>query len=666
MNSLLITLAILFLGGTLSLAFSRSPRWATGLGAGSAVVGCLLGLWPAFHAMLGGGMEFFRMPWAVPGGEFYIRLDALSAFFLIPIFGLSALAAVYGGSYLQAYRGRKMLGASWFFFNLFIAAMALVVLARQAVLFMVAWEVMSVSAFFLVTFEHEKKDVRVAGWIYLVASHVGAAFLLAMFLLLGRASGSLDFDTFAVPGSTGCLVILLLALFGFGTKAGMVPLHIWLPEAHPAAPSHVSALMSGVMIKLGIYGLLRVMMFLGPPASWWGPTLVAFGFVGAVLGISFALFQRDLKRALAYSSIENIGLIVLALGLGVWGLTSHHPVVAALGLSGAFLHIWNHSLMKSLMFLGAGSVMHGAGGRDMERLGGLMKRMPRTGAAMVVGAVAIAALPPLNGFVSEWLIYLALLHGGLEFSGGGSVVMLLGVGLLALVGAMALLCFVRLVGIVLLGEPRSDEARHAHESSRWMTVPLAILAGLCIAAALFPGILVKAFAGVIGEVFGSSMDPFAAALSVSSALAVLGGVNAVIWGLIGLVAIGFILAQRRGRVTADTTWSCGYLAPVASMQYTGKSFSEMMVSRLFLRSFRPKTHVVAPRDVFPVGGKMTTNYPDTLTRVVYQPLFNWLAGRFARLRWLQQGKIQVYMMYFVVVLLLAFAWQVVRQWLNYE
>lgn len=666
MKLLLISLLIMLCGGGLSLAVSRFPRWATGLGAGSVVVGCLLGLWPAIHVLTQGGVESFRMPWAVPGGEFYVRLDSLSAFFMIPVFGLSAIAAVYGGNYLLAYRDRKMLGASWFFFNSFVVAMALVLAARQAVLFMVAWEVMSVTAFFLVTFEHEKKDVRAAGWIYLVASHVGAAFLLAMFLFLGRASGSLDFDTFSAPGLTAAGLILLLALIGFGTKAGIVPLHIWLPEAHPAAPSHVSALMSGVMIKLGLYGLLRVMMFIGPPAVWWGPMLVAIGFVGAVLGISCALVQRDLKRALAYSSVENVGLIVLALGIGIWGLTAHHPVVAALGLAGAFLHIWNHSLMKSLMFLGAGSVLHGAGGRDMERLGGLMKRMPRTGMAMVLGAVAIAALPPLNGFVSEWLIYLALLHGGLEFSGGGSVVMLLGVGVLALVGALALLCFVRLVGIVLLGEPRSDAALHAHESSRWMTAPLAVLAGLCILAAIFPGVLVKAFEGVIGEVFGFSLAPFEAALEASSALAVLGGVNVVIWGMLGLMALVFVLTRRRGGVVADATWSCGYPAPAATMQYTGQSFSEMMVSRLFLRSFRPKTHVVSPREVFPVAGKLTTTYMDTLTRVMYQPLFNWLAGHFSRLRWLQQGKIQVYMMYFVVVLLLAFAWQVVRQWLSYE
>jgi len=629
------------------------------------VAGCVLGLWPAIKGLFGYEVGSFRMPWAVPGGEFYLRMDALSAFFLIPIFGLSALAAVYGGSYMLAYRERKMLGASWFFFNTFVAAMALVAVARQAVLFMVAWEAMSLAAFFLVTFEHEKKDVRVAGWIYLVASHLGVAFLLAMFLLLGHSSGSLDFDAFTVPGPTAGVVILLLALMGFGIKAGMVPLHVWLPEAHPVAPSHVSALMSGVMIKLGLYGLLRIMMFLGPPATWWGPLLVVVGFAGSVAGISFALFQRDMKRALAYSSIENMGLIVMALGLGLWGLTRNHPVVAALGLSGAFLHIWNHSLMKSLMFLGAGSVLHGAGGRDMERLGGLMRRMPRTGVAIVVGAVAIAALPPLNGFVSEWLIYLALLHGGLELTGAGSVALLMGVGLLALVGAMASLCFVRIVGIVLLGEPRSAEARNAHESSYWMTVPLSVLAGLCIMVALFPGVVVKALFGVIVEAFGLSTGLLEAALSASSSLSILGGVNLVVWCLLGLVALLFFFARRRGGVAVDATWGCGYLSPAVSMQYTGRSFSEMIVSRLFAKAFRPVTQMSAPAPLFPVAGKMTTSYLDTMIRVLYRPSFNWLAGRFARLRWMQQGRIQFYMMYFVVALLFAFAWQFIRLWVNH-
>lgn len=666
MNILLIALVIVVGGGFLSLMCARWPRWATGFGAGAAFLGCVLGLWPVFQGLLGGGVESFRLPWAVPGGEFYIRLDGLSAFFLIPVFGLSALASVYGGNYLLAYRQHKMLGVSWFFFNIFVAAMVLVVVARQALLFMMAWEIMSIAAFFLVTFEHEKKDVRVAGWVYLVAAHVGGAFLLAMFLLLGRTAGSLDFDTFVVPGAAAGAVIFLLALVGFGTKAGIVPLHIWLPEAHPAAPSHVSALMSGVMIKLGLYGLLRVMMFLGPPAAWWGPLLAVIGIVGALLGISVALFQRDMKRVLAYSSIENVGLILLALGVGLWGLTRHYPVVAALGFAGAFLHIWNHALMKGLMFLGAGSVLHGAGGRDMERLGGLMKRMPRTGVALVVGAVAISALPPLNGFVSEWLIYLALLHGGLDGVGGSSVLMLLGVGLVALVGAMALLCFVRLVGIVLLGEPRGEAARQAHESSRWMTMPLVILAGLCVAAAIFPGLLIRAFAGVIGQVFDFSPVPFEQALSASAALPILGAVNAVIWILLGLVTGFFIQARRRGPVATDSTWGCGYPVPTARMQYTGQSFSEMMVSRLFLRSFRPKSHRAVSRDIFPTSGQVTTSYPDTLSRVVYQPAFNWLAGRFAQLRWLQQGKIQFYMMYFIVVLLLAFAWQVIRQWLHYE
>jgi formate hydrogenlyase subunit 3/multisubunit Na+/H+ antiporter MnhD subunit len=398
---------------------------------------------------------------------------------------------------LLAYRDTKALAPQWFFFNLFVASMALVVVARNAVLFLVSWEMMSVTAFFLVTFEHEKRDVRAAGWIYLVATHLGAAFLLAMFLLLGRQAHSLDFDDFAVaatnlaPAVTG--LVFVLALIGFGAKAGFVPLHVWLPEAHPAAPSHVSALMSGVMIKIGIYGVLRTMMLLAKPAAWWGPVLVIIGLAGGVLGVSLAVFQRDLKRALAYSSIENVGLIMLALGVGVWGITSAHPTVAILGLAGGLLHIWNHSLMKGLMFLSAGSVLHGTGTKDLERLGGLMKRMPRTGVAMTLGALAIAAVPPLNGFVSEWLIFMAMLRGGLEFTGVSRTGLLLAAGVLAFIGGLASICFVRLVGIVLLGQSRSEQARHAHESSGWMTVPLGVLAAFCVVAGVLPTALVSIF-----------------------------------------------------------------------------------------------------------------------------------------------------------------------------
>jgi hydrogenase-4 component B len=664
MTLILMAIGILLLGVFSALLAGRRPMAATVLGAGGALSGCVVGLVPAVRGLLSGGVESRRWPWPVPGGEFHVQLDALSAFFLIPIFLLAALAAVYGADYMLAYRDRKSLGPPWFFFNLFVAGMALVVVARHALLFMVAWEVMSVAAFFLVMFEHEKKDVRLAGWIYLVATHLGAAFLLGMFLFMGREAGSLDFDRMAValhlgPGAAG--MVFGLALIGFGAKAGLVPLHVWLPEAHPAAPSHVSALMSGIMIKLGVYGILRIITFLGAPAVWWGPVLMAFGFAGALMGVTMAVMQRDLKRALAYSSIENVGLIMLALGVGFWGLTSGHPRVATLGLAGGLLHIWNHSLMKGLMFLCAGNVWHGAGTRDMEQLGGLMKRMPRTGAWMMLGALGLAAVPPLNGFVSEWIIYMSMLHGGFDLAGIGRVTMLMGVGILALIGGLALMCFVRLIGIVWLGEPRGEGARHAHEASPGMVAPIAILGVLCILAALFPGRLLLLIAVPVQQVFGISAPAFSALIdSVQSPVILLGTFNGVVLLVLGACAGLFWWCGRGTRRAADGTWGCGYAAPTSRMQYTGQSFSEMLMTRVFPRWLRPKRNMVVPDGLFPEQGAQATQYFDPVNRSLYQPFFKWLPDRCARLRWVQQGKLHYYMFYFVVVLVLAFAWIVVR------
>jgi formate hydrogenlyase subunit 3/multisubunit Na+/H+ antiporter MnhD subunit len=282
------------------------------------------------------------------------------------------------------------------FFNLLLASMLLVVTARNGVLFLVSWEIMSLSSFFLVMFEDEKPGVREAGWTYLVTTHLGTALLLAMFVLLGRNSGSLDFDALSAPEAIAG-VVFLLGLIGFGTKAGLMPLHVWLPEAHPVAPSYVSAVMSGVMIKMGIYGLLRTLTWLGEPPAWWGWTLLVLGVVSGVLGVLYALAQHDLKRLLAYHSVENIGIIAMALGVGLLGVHYRIPAMAALGFTGGLLHVVNHALFKSLLFLGAGSVLHATGVGDLDRLGGLLKRMPITGTTFLIGAAAICGLPPLNG-----------------------------------------------------------------------------------------------------------------------------------------------------------------------------------------------------------------------------------------------------------------------------
>ena len=666
MEALLTGIIIWILGGVGAVVLSRFPRWASTSGAAAAVLGALLGLPPTVRVLLHGGCDSLQLPWDAVHGRFLVELDALGAVFLLPILALTVLAAVYGAQYLLAYRDRKSLGVPWFFFNAFVAGMTLVVLARTVLLFVVAWEVMSLSAFFLVTFEHEEVGVRRAGWVYLVATHLGLTFLLTAFLLLGNQAGSLEFAAFhavTLPSATLAGVVFVLALVGFGAKAGIVPFHVWLPEAHPAAPSHVSALMSGVMIKMGLYGLLRVLTFLGPPVPWWGMTLAVSGMLTALVGISLAVCQRDIKRVLAYSSIENMGLITLSLGIGFWGQATQRPLVATLGLAGGLLHMWNHAVMKSLMFLAAGSVLHATGTRDLEQLGGLMRRLPWTARTMTLGAVAIAALPPLNGFASKWLMYLALLHTGLAPLHDHGLTALLAVGLLALVGGLAAVAFARLIGIALLGSPRSAAADHAHESSLWMVIPLGLLAAACLVLALLPGVALDGVAQALLQLQGSPHAATSPALQQTREFLVsVGAFNAWLWGAIGMVSALLAVLARASTCAAGATWGCGYARPTARMQYTGQSFAEMSSQRLLPRFLRPRNSLQAPAGLFPTRSAFASDSPDPLSETVYEPLFARGARRCAQLRILQQGQVNIYLTYIGLAVVLAFAWMSLRTW----
>ncbi len=655
MAPILVAVAVLLGSGLLALAASRAPRLATAIGALGAVAAAVIGLAPTVAALGGGPPLALARGWAVPAGTLAFGLDPLSAFFLAPLLVLSAIAAVYGRAYLLAYAARKPLGPPAFFFNALVASMILVVVARDGVLFLVGWEAMTLTSYLLVAFDHEDPAVKRAGWVYLIAAHAGVACLLAMFLLLARG-GSLEFAALGASGRALPTVVFLLALLGFGVKAGLVPLHVWLPEAHAAAPSHVSALMSGVLIKMGLYGILRATTFL-PLAGWWAPALIVLGLVGGLLGISLALYQRDLKRVLAYSSIENVGLILLGLGVGLWGVSRGDGRLAALGLAGGLLHVWNHALMKGLMFLGAGSVLHGAGGKDLEKLGGLMKRMPATGALLTVGAVAIAGLPPLNGFAGEWLMYLGLVEGGLA---RGGVAALFAVGLLALVGALALACFVRLVGVALLGQPRGEAAAHAHESPPSMLGPMALLAAGCAVVAIAPGRVLALFAAVVGQLGGPAA---AAALpQVAAGTRPIGLGAAAVWaGALVFAAALAVLARRRA---AADTWGCGYRAPSARMQYTAGSFAELFARRLLPRPLRARVASRPPEAIFPRAGDFSSESADPFTRGVYEPFLARWADRFQRLRWLQQGILHVYLLYILVALLLALGWASARAWIG--
>jgi formate hydrogenlyase subunit 3/multisubunit Na+/H+ antiporter MnhD subunit len=665
MDLLLFALVLVGLGGLLALILSRAPELATTAAVVCVVSGCSLGLVAVADSLVTSSPVEFRLDWDGPHGPFVVGLDSLSAFFLLPVLILSAGAAIYGGSYLHEYRARKRLGPVWFFFCMFVAGMILVVIARTAVLFLLAWEVMSLSAFFLVSFEHEQAEARRAGWVYLVATHLGVAFLVALFALLSFSADGTEFSTYVRVANTGPIltgVLFVLALIGFGTKAGLVPLHVWLPEAHAAAPSFVSALMSGVMIKMGVYGLLRTLTFLGPAPPWWGVTLVIAGGVTALIGIALATIQRDIKRVLAYSSIENAGLIVLALGVGLWGMSSGRPAVAALGVTACLLHIWNHAAMKGLMFFAAGSVVHATGTRDMEKLGGLLKQMPWTGTVMVVGAVAIALLPPLNGFTGKWLLYLGLAEWGLGVSPDRGLGVLLLIGLLALVGGLSAVTFVRLCGISLLGSSRHEPARHAHDPSWQMRGPMLALAVMCLVAATVPDRLAASFGGTRDVILGVQKSACVGGRDPEIALSTLGAFNSwTLAAIVGLAVVLFVLV-RKGAVLRST-WGCGYVAPTPRMQYTGRSFAEMVARRILPRFLRLRSRRKAPTGLFPSSAEYASDCADPINRRVYEPFFTRWAQRFAWLRILQQGKVHIYLLYILFTVVLALAWTAVRGWL---
>jgi formate hydrogenlyase subunit 3/multisubunit Na+/H+ antiporter MnhD subunit len=655
MDLLLLAVAVLVGSGAVALVVTDT-RWGARLGATGVVAGAAIGIIPALRVLAGAPTESLRVGWQVPYGAFFVEIDALSAFFLVPILSLSALAAVYGTEYLRAYRPYRALGAAWFCFNLLVASMVLVVVARNAVLFLVAWEVMALASFFLVTFEDEQPGVRDAGWIYLVATHLGTAFLLALFVLLGRASGTLDFDGLGGT-STSVGLLFLLAVIGFGTKAGFMPFHVWLPEAHPAAPSHVSAVMSGVMIKTGIYGLLRVLTFLGPPPSWWGWLLCGVGVTSGVFGVLFALAQHDLKRLLAYHSVENIGIIALGLGVGELGLSAGSAPVAVFGFAGALLHVLNHAIFKGLLFLGAGAVAQATGTREIDHLGGLLKRMPWTGNAFLVGAVAIVGLPPLNGFVSEFLVYLGAFHGVVVGDATAAVPFLGVIAGLALIGGLAAACFTKAFGIVFLGEPRSPHAAHAHEPGRAMRLPMLLLAAGCVAIGCLAPLAVRGLVRVVECASGMPSETVRDVVaSATGPLSFIASAAVGLFVLIAFVARGrqWLLSGRR--VEESCTWDCGYARPSPRMQYTASSFAQPLTElfRVFLRSRR---HFVPPEGFFPPHASFTTETPDVCAQRLYAPVFAVISRSLSALRWLQHGQVHLYILYIALTLLVLLVWK---------
>ncbi|WP_431222862.1 hydrogenase 4 subunit B [Serratia sp. L9] len=468
-------------GGVLSLLLFRQERMAILVAGITAMVGGLLGLCSAVPVLLSGQPLTFSTPGLFSFAAFVVRMDSLAAFMLIVISLLVTVCALYSISYVQEYRGK----GAWsmgFFMNLFIASMVGLVVMDNAFYFIILFEMMSLASWFLVIADQEEESIN-AGLLYFFIAHAGSVLIMIAFFLMWRQSGSLDFDAFRQLSLSPWLasVVFLLAFFGFGAKAGMLPLHSWLPRAHPAAPSHASALMSGVMVKIGIFGIIKVGIdLLGAAEMWWGIVVLAFGAVSAVLGVLYALAEHDIKRLLAWHTVENIGIILMGVGVAMVGIAGGHPVMAALGLLGALYHLLNHAVFKGLLFLGAGAVIWRVHTRDMEQMGGLAKLMPLTGLAFLIGCMSISALPPLNGFISEWYTYQALFsmsHDGnfiMRLSGPIAMVML------AITGALAAMCFVKVYGVSFCGGPRSEKAALAREVPWPMTAAMLLLALLCV------------------------------------------------------------------------------------------------------------------------------------------------------------------------------------------
>lgn len=660
MTLVLLSLSCLGVSAVLSLAGSARPGIASKITVAGCAAAAVFGMAASWQAFAAGQPVFFRVDSGMPCGSFYIGLDRLSAFFVSVILGISVLAAVYGASYMQAHGHRKPAGASWFFFNVLVASMLLVVTARNGFLFLIAWELMSLSSFFLVTFEHEKPAVCRAGFTYLVASHLGTAFLLVFFIMLGRHSGSLDFSTapMAGAGAGAVNVMLLCALAGFGTKAGLIPFHVWLPEAHPAAPSHVSALMSGVMIKIGIYGLIRASMFLGVPPVWWGWCLAAMGIVSGILGVLFALAQHELKPLLAYHSVENIGIIAMGLGLGCLGLSYGLPVMAVLGFAGALLHVLNHALFKGLLFLGAGAVMHATGCGGLDHLGGLLKKMPWTGAAFLTGAVAISGLPPLNGFISEFLIYYAAFTAVIVPHSGLTVLMLSVIGSLAAIGALAGACFTKAFGVAFLGQARSPEAAAGEEVGWAMRLPMLVLAFSCACIGLFAPAVVACLGPTLVEMTRLPAPAVGEALGAASR-----PLQMIVFSAAGFfIMVFFFWGLRRrllsGRKTCRAvTWDCGYARPTARMQYTSSSFPNLL-NELSRSVIWVKSKIHPPEGIFPRQAGLATEPEDTFREGLYEPVFKGVVRFLAPLRRLQQGQVHFYVLYIAVTLLALLIWNV--------
>lgn len=656
---------VLYILGGLAAACLGGRRATSPVGALFALAGSLAGLFGVARAPISAASQIALSWWGLPIGGLTLGLDPVSRLFLLPVYVLGAACAVSGAAGLGAHHddggGNERLGAHWFFFNTLLTGLCLVMAARDAVCFLLSWEIMSLAPFFLISLHDDESEVREAAWIYLVAAHLGAVCVLAFFASFWAAAGATGFDALARAAAEGRLaspsVLFVLALLGFGAKAGFFPFHVWLPEAHPAAPSHVSAILSGAMISAGLYGLWRALELLGPAAAWWGWALAALGLLTAASGILQALAQGNLKRLLAYSSVENMGLVCLGLGLGMIGRQTGNAAIAILGLAGAVFHVLNHALFKGLLFLCAGEVLHAVGSVRMAHLGGLGKRLPVAGAAFALASCGIVGLPPLAGFAGELAMALAML-AGLDLPGlPARVGMAAALVILATIGGVALAAFAKACGLTFLGEPRTPAAAKAHVAGRLSQVPLGFLAGACLAAALFAPALF-AWAGQAALAF-PGIDPAPARFALAGAVNILAAILAISSCLIAVVLALLAFRRRllaRAGVRRGPTWGCGYTAPSSRIQYGASSFVDPLVKVMGAPTGLTR-RLDMPEGYFPRRATLSVSSPDRLKGGFYTPLFEAASRLCDALKVMQHGRIHLYILYVLATVVLLLAWK---------
>ncbi|WP_419174819.1 proton-conducting transporter membrane subunit [Desulfosediminicola sp.] len=644
MDTFLLSLTVLLAGGLFALLTYRLFSLMKAGYIAITAVGCLIGLYAIATPLQGGEIVTFSKSW-LHLFTLSFSVDPLSAFFLIPIFVVCPLAVIYSFGYMDHPEQRGRVGVSFFFCTLLIISMVLVATADNIISFVLVWECMSLSSFLLVLFEYQEKSVRKAGYIYFIFTQAGALFIFAAMALAYSHTGTFDFASFSGIPDHIKIVVFFLALVGFGSKAGIFPLHMWLPYAHPAAPSNISAIMSGVMIKMGIYGILRLYVLLDAPELIFGQTVLILGIISGILGVVYANGKQDIKILLAYCSVENIGIILIGAGVGMIGLASGNMVMASFGFAGSLLHVINHSIFKSLLFLGAGAVLHKTGLRDINQLGGLLKKMPTTGRTFLTGSISISGLPPFNGFISEFLIYYGAFHG-ITLNGSSYIFVVLAILSLAIIGGLAGSCFTKVVGIAFLGEPRSEKAAQATEVGM-MTVPMVLLAALCLIIGIFPAPFVElAFWGLAS--FKALVPVGVEEISVVTANLALAA--RLILALFALVLILRKVLYLRKDIARGPTWGCGFTQPTVRMQYTGTSYAMSIVD--FFRPFiLIRTKYSGINRIFPGRTTYETRVDDisevALVDRIVTPLL-YLIGKF---RWIQHGHIQLYIGYIVVTII---------------